>query len=40
MATAVKYNLTTGSQSEFLGLSSPFGQEAKNLQKLVSEHER
>ncbi len=35
MATAVKYNLNKGSQSEFLIVSSPFGHEAKNLENLL-----
>jgi bacillaene synthase trans-acting acyltransferase len=35
MATAVKYNLDKGSQSEFLIVSSPFGHEAKNLENLL-----
>jgi acyl transferase domain-containing protein len=35
MATAVKYNLGQGSQSEFLIVSSPFGHEAKNLENLL-----
>jgi acyl transferase domain-containing protein len=35
MATAVKYNLVQGSQSEFLIVSSPFGHEAKNLENLL-----
>jgi len=34
MATAVKYNLSKDSRSEFLPVSSPFGREGKNLESL------
>jgi acyl transferase domain-containing protein len=34
MATAVKYNLSKNSQSEFVTVSSPFGHEGKNLESL------
>jgi acyl transferase domain-containing protein len=35
MATAVKYNLHKGSQSELLIVSSPFGHEGKNIENLL-----
>jgi acyl transferase domain-containing protein len=35
MATAVKYNLHQGSESELLIVSSPFGHEEKNLESLL-----
>jgi bacillaene synthase trans-acting acyltransferase len=35
MATAVKYNLGSDTQSEFLALVTPFGHEAKNLTSLL-----
>ncbi|MHB8522437.1 MAG: acyltransferase domain-containing protein [Limisphaerales bacterium] len=35
MATAVKYNLGAGSGSDFLSLITPFGQESKNLARLI-----
>jgi bacillaene synthase trans-acting acyltransferase len=35
MATAVKYNLESGSQSELLTISSAFGHECKNVESLL-----
>lgn len=35
MATAVKYNLGAGSGSEFLSSITPFGQESKNMARLI-----
>ncbi|MDD2709335.1 MAG: acyltransferase domain-containing protein [Verrucomicrobiae bacterium] len=35
MATAVKYNLPPGSESEFLSVITPFGQEVKHLERVM-----
>ena len=34
MATAVKYNLAKESNSEFVSIITPFGQEMKHLERL------